>query len=206
MGYHFFKDDPLITKFDHYVSSLIKFGSIRYAPGVLVQNSPSQINVRRPSFNHENYEILPVASFSLRGRVLSKERYWLDKQSNISPVDIVIGWGPMSDQSMVEKINFSQGIRLYSYDYNIPGFSVRTIISNSANIHLIPSNVNIKNAIINVKEGDIVAVSGYLVNVRGQNSWLWKTSLSREDIGEGSTEIMWVERFVILTGSFPRVE
>jgi hypothetical protein len=40
----------------------------------------------------------------------------------------------------------------------------------------------------------LVTVSGYLVDVRGANGFTWKTSLSRSDTGDGSCEIVWVER------------
>jgi len=47
---------------------------------------------------------------------------------------------------------------------------------------------------LDVRPGEIVNFSGYLVQVNKPNGWKWKTSLTRTDTGFGACEVVWVER------------
>jgi len=40
-----------------------------------------------------------------------------------------------------------------------------------------------------------VKLSGYLVDVRGDDGWSISTSMTREDTGAGACEVIWVEEF-----------
>ena len=45
----------------------------------------------------------------------------------------------------------------------------------------------------NVSVGDVVSLSGFLVDVSRADGWRWTSSLSREDSGGGACELLWVE-------------
>ena len=72
----------------------------------------------------------------------------------------------------------------------------------SANNHLIPSNDEIRKQIAKIKTGDHVIITGYLVDIRAEKDngdyKIWKTSTSREDVGGGSCEIIYVTGIQIL--------
>ncbi len=80
--------------------------------GVLVPETPQQISIpdaeRKPVVINDQV-IEPLASYKIRARVLSKERYWMDPGSKISPIDLALGWGPMSDSRVIEDLSISQG-------------------------------------------------------------------------------------------------
>jgi hypothetical protein len=40
----------------------------------------------------------------------------------------------------------------------------------------------------------VVALTGYLVEVRGPDGFRWRSSLTREDTGNGACELVWVEK------------
>ena len=48
-------------------------------------------------------------------------------------------------------------------------------------------------ALDHVVEGSIVQLRGYLVAVQAADGWRWRSSLSRDDTGGGSCELVFVE-------------
>lgn len=206
VGYFFFKDNSEVNRVEGLVKNLLKFNQINYRPGILITTEPIQRPSGGQAIIKDKYTLQPVAVFAMRGRVLATERYWFDREASLVPRDFVLGWREMSDQTYVDKVSFSQGLRHYSYDYDSGGLRVRTISYNSANMHLIPGNPSVETVLENLKTGDIIAFSGYLVNAQGQDNWIWRTSLTRDDIGKNSGELVLVNNLEVITNNYPRVE
>lgn len=167
-----------------------------HSPGVLVQSEPVQLalEVKPPGLGKRGYQITPLESFALEARVLGVERYRFDRGADLSPVDLALGWGPMSDQAVLERIDISQGGRFYYWhakEFPIPR---REIEVHSANMHMIPATEEIERRLVHLRPGQVVALAGYLVDVRGPDGWRWRSSLTREDTGAGACELMWVEK------------
>ena len=76
--------------------------------------------------------------------------------------------------------------------------SRREIETNSANMHLIPSNPAIEDAIDGIRQGELIRLSGQLVRVDAEDGWHWVSSLSRDDTGNGACELIWVENLELL--------
>lgn len=168
--------------------------AVRMPPGVTAPTAPRQQKLSKaPVFVRDDFILRPVAEFELSARVLGKERYRLGRAAQLSPIDLALGWGPMSDQSVIDQIKITQSRRFYWWrvkQYPVPR---RQIIENSANMHMIPANEDVRDALLSVKEGELVSISGYLVNVTSDD-FVWKTSTTRKDAGAGACEIVWVER------------
>lgn len=168
-------------------------------PGILVQEQPYQKNITDGKYwEKEDYKITPLAEFHIKACVLSTESYYIDRESDISPVDLALGWGPMSDQSVIDRIDISQRNRWYHWstdNYPIPR---RQIEANSANMHMIPANDEIEDRLNQVIKGNLIELGGYLVFIEARDGWKWKSSLSRNDTGGGACEVIWVENFKIL--------
>jgi len=64
-------------------------------------------------------------------------------------------------------------------------------------MHLIPSDNAILKQIKTARTGDIVDFTGYLVKVVDADGWKWKSSLTRNDKGNGACEVVYVEDFEI---------
>ena len=47
------------------------------------------------------------------------------------------------------------------------------------------------------RKGQVVALEGYLVKVISKDGWWWKSSLTRNDTGNGACEVIWVEEVEI---------
>ena len=163
-------------------------------PGVLVADAPLQAELegQLPPMEHTGYRITPLQSFSLEARVLATERYRFDREADLSPVDLALGWGAMSDSAVLSEIEISQGRRFYFWRAQDLPISRRDIETHSANMHLIPATPSLARALKSVRPGQIVKLAGYLVEARGADGWTWRSSLTREDTGAGACELVWV--------------
>jgi hypothetical protein len=174
---------------------------LRHQPGILVAQSPVQKNMTvKRSWIHNEFTFTELAEFELKGRVLGVCEYSTGKESEISPVDFAMGWGPMSDQSVLDNIDIAQRNRWYYWKTDSYPIPKQNIISNSANMHIIPANAEIENQIDKIYSGCVIEISGYLVEIIDGKGWRWKSSLTRNDAGNGSCEVIWVEKLNILIG------
>lgn len=171
-------------------------GAMSQAPGVLVPQEPRQYELATSvkPIQREGFTITPVAWFELSARVLSREDYRFDTGAAVAPVDLTLGWGRMSDSAVLARIRLTQGGRWWRwYSERLP-IPVDEINSSAANMHMIPATDAVQDLLDQVREGDIVELSGYLVDVsRRRDNWRWKTSRSRTDTGAGACELIWVE-------------
>ncbi|MDZ7268791.1 MAG: hypothetical protein ONB48_13715 [candidate division KSB1 bacterium] len=171
---------------------------ISHPPGILVPEEPEQHLLHQTRmWQHKNYWISPLATFKLRARVLHKKRYDFGREADLSPVDLALGWGPMSDQAVLEHLTISQATRRYFVRSKTPPLPLRTIFRFSSNMHMIPATPDIAQTLAEVRVGEIIVLQGYLVAVRSNDGWRWRSSLSRDDTGDGACELVWVERLAI---------
>tara|TARA_R110002111_G_scaffold6887_4_gene28842 strand:- start:115 stop:708 length:594 start_codon:yes stop_codon:yes gene_type:complete len=173
---------------------------IALTPGVKVIESPVQQVIKGTNpFSFKGHTVSPLADFTLQAKVLAKENYHLGPESKLSPVDLALGWGQMSDQAIVDEIQFSQSGRWYRWSVQTFPIPKRTIETQSANMHMIPSTDWIENRLKQVKEGQIITLTGYLVRVDADKSnWHWQSSLTRDDVGAGACELIYLTDFSII--------
>lgn len=174
------------------------FREKQHAPGVWTTGEPEQSDGNElPVFEKNGYKIIALATFRGQARALSVKWYRNDREAQLSPVDLVLGWGPMSDQAVLDHIRIRQSGRWYHWftkEFPIPR---REIEIHSANMHMIPADNDVVQSLKSVRKGDLVVFSGYLVSAHGQDNWSWKSSLTRTDTGPGACELVWVEEFFI---------
>jgi hypothetical protein len=172
---------------------------IVHPPGILVPDEPRQSAVADPrAFEWAGFRLSPRAQFDIRARVLSREDYRWDDGSDLSPVDLALGWGAMSDQSVLERIEISQGARWYytRYDYPAP-LPDSEIIRSSGNMHMVPANEYVRRQLKKIRPGHLIHARGLLVDAEHSSGFRWRTSLSRLDTGNGACELFYVERLYI---------
>jgi len=158
-----------------------------------VLEQPTQESTDATTMQRPGFEIQPVAYYKIRAKVLSIERYRSGRWAELSPIDFALGWGPMSDNAITRQLNISQGNRWYHYSWrDAPPIDPALIVRNSANTHLVPADDNIKSSLFKVRRGEIVRLEGYLINVKDSEGGSWRSSLTREDSGANSCELMWV--------------
>ncbi|PAJ72926.1 hypothetical protein CJF42_18725 [Pseudoalteromonas sp. NBT06-2] len=176
-------------------------GQVSLGPGVMVSELPQQESIDSPvSYSIDDYSITETAKFSIRAKVLSRKNYHIGREADLSPIDLALGWGNMSDEVVLEKIKISQSRRFYRWHVESFPIPRREIETHSANMHIIPANDKVKSVIDRVRKGDIIEISGSLVNVMSNtDDWHWSSSLTRNDTGKGACELIWVESLDIVT-------
>ena len=179
---------------------LIQKGSaVSHGPGVMVAGVPLQTSAMGSDrFEHNGYTIQPLASFEITARVLSKKNYRTGRESDLSPVDLALGWGPMSDERVLDKISIRQSNRWYYWQVREFPIPRREIERNSANMHLIPASSHVHTILKTVKKGHIVEFSGKLIRAEGDNNWRWTSSMTRDDTGDNACELVYVEEIRIV--------
>ncbi|MDT8324169.1 MAG: hypothetical protein RRA94_08665 [Bacteroidota bacterium] len=167
--------------------------------GVLCPAQPLQTAPSRNSpWLHGDFMITALADYDIRARVLSREEYGSGVESDISPVDFALGWGRMSDSFVIDKLEISQGHRWYKWQPNgLMPIPRKEIEENSANVHILPANKAVWDAIDDVHEGSVVHMTGSLVKVTRDGGWHWVSSTRRNDTGDGACEVFWVESLTV---------
>ncbi|MBX2883355.1 MAG: hypothetical protein KTR32_25605 [Granulosicoccus sp.] len=171
---------------------------VSYGPGVIAPKTPSQRSITDAQvFDHNGIAIQPLAHFDIEARVLSRKNYSGDEESKLSPVDLALGWGNMSDEKVLNMMEIKQGNRWYHWridEFIIPR---KEIIHSSANMHLVPANPQIAGAIADVVKGNLVKITGYLIEA-DSGGRKWRSSLTRSDSGAHACELIYVQDFKIL--------
>ena len=171
---------------------------VKQSPGVLVSAEPAQTELESaPTFEKPGYQIKPLAKYKIKARILSSERYRWDPGADLVPVDLAVGWGAMSDTTVLDRLDIWQSGRWYEWrakEFPIPPAE---ITSHSANMHLIAADKSVAKQISRARSGQVVTMKGYLVEASRADGFTWRSSLTRTDTGAGACELMWVTEFSV---------
>ena len=172
---------------------------LQHPPGVLVAGVPQQLPLDGPLSlpDVDAYRLTPRARFDLSARVLSRADYRFDAGAGLVPTDLALGWQQMSDSAVLDQILVSQANRFYFWSVRRFPIPRRVIETESANMHLIPADAEVRRALKRVRVGDVITLDGYLVDARRGNGFVWRTSLTRDDTGAGACELVYVEQLSI---------
>lgn len=166
-----------------------------HPPGILVPEEPLQTTeTKSRTVKFKNTALDLLAEYKIRARILSTHRYFFDSMAKVAPVDLAVGWGVMSDSSVLKKLSISQDDRFYFYFWKgPPPVEASQMAKHSANMHLLPATAFVEDQIKSFRVGQIITLQGHLVRVNFPNGATAKSSLTRDDTGPGACEIMWVE-------------
>lgn len=100
----------------------------------------------------------------------------------------------MADRAVYSGLNIVQGGRWYRYSWkDQPPIPLQDIIESSANMHLVPADKAVRQALQKVRAGDMVRLHGYLIEATQSDGWHWTSSLTLGDSGANACELVWVE-------------
>lgn len=162
--------------------------------GIPAPNDPVQTGAHLPKpFRHDRYTVTPLARYAVTAVVLSRERYRYDHEAELAPVDLALGWGPMSIASVINDLEISQSARWYEYrPKDEPPLDLSEIVSHSANTHCLPANDDVRDTLLSVRRHELVKLQGYLVEITLPDGYRWTSSLSRTDTGGHACEVFWI--------------
>ena len=163
-------------------------------PGELAPDDPVQtaLDGSEQPIRIGRFTLTPRAKFDLTARVLSTEHYQLDPGAALVPEDFALGWGRMSDSAVLKDIDVWQSGRFYYWHVRRFPIPRREIETHSANMHLIAADAGVRRALGRVRVGQVVALDGLLVDADRADGWHWRTSMTRDDTGDGACELFYV--------------
>jgi hypothetical protein len=145
--------------------------------------------------------ITKKAAYTVRGIVTGRENYYSGWNSLISPADVALCWGKLAENGTYKRLKWSQGNRWYFWfagdDF---GYNNDFIAQHSSNNHIIPATPNLAKAVKGLKEGNVVEMTGHLVDVaavKKSENYRWNSSVSTTDRGDGSCEIIYLTRLKV---------
>lgn len=182
------------------VIGLIGYGAYHHHQNRPVIHGAGEIAPYEPTQSHTNtadvqlngFTLTPLASYAIEARVLSREDYSSGIEAELSPTDLAVGWGPMSDETVLNKIDISQRHRFFYWHVDAFPIPQREIEVHAANMHIIPANDTVKRQLTKIRTGQLVNIKGQLIEAKRADGWHWRSSLSREDTGNGACELMYV--------------
>ncbi len=162
-------------------------------PASAIEPLQTGVPARMQPFLHGEYTVSPLAGFSLEARVLGREDYRFDAGAALSPTDLALGWNGMANPAVYRRLDISQSGRWYHYRWGAEGppLPLGEIIRSSANMHLIPANETVAQALSRVRPDQTVRLQGWLVEARRDDA-VWRSSTTREDSGAGACELIYV--------------
>jgi hypothetical protein len=166
---------------------------IEHGPGVIAAADPVQRDLDSASaIERGEFTLRPRAEFSATVRVLHREDYSFGPLAKLVPTDFAVGWGRMSDSTVLANIEISQGSRFYFWRTENWPIPREEIEEHSANWHLIPANPGVSQVLGRLRAGSVVELRGRLVDIEGHEGGM-RTSLTRTDTGAGACEILLTE-------------
>ncbi len=175
------------------------FRAIHHGPGALASGDPVQSkSATGVPIRLEGWTLEPLATYSVQARVLGVKKYGSDFTAEIAPYDLLLGWGPMSDSANLDHMTFRQSGRFgFWQTASEPPIPQREIDRHIANTHLIPANAGVRKRIDGLRVGSIIHLRGKLVEARPAGGGPpWRSSLTRNDRGDGACEILYVESLI----------
>jgi hypothetical protein len=171
--------------------------------GVLAPDDPIQDDIPMGGLANDEthfagWTLRTRAHYHITARILGVERYHIDALARLAPEDLALGWGPMSDNETLRTFDISQSNRFFYWrPKGAMTLPRETVIAHSANTHVIPADSLVARRLSHLRRGEVVTLTGDLVDgVRGDGASI-RTSLVRTDTGPGACEVMLVREVAI---------
>jgi hypothetical protein len=182
-------------------------GKKKYRPGILIEDLPQfgQVGSAK-SWTKGNYTITPVAKYRVRCRVLQK---WVDLKSTeyqrqlgeLGRVEAALGWGPASDQDVMDHIVFywQQGWYSWRLTDNFEKYPWPKIHANMCYARLI-AEPEIEERLVNsVGPGDLIEIDGYLINaVHSNGQWGFSSPTDNDYSEDKIFRYIWVDSLRVI--------
>jgi hypothetical protein len=170
------------------------------ADGPVAPTEPVQTDLERVfTARHGRWTLTPRAHYDITARILSREDYRFDPLSDLVPEDLALGWGPMSDNRVLAAFEVTQSARFYSWrPLNSLPIPRQEVIEHSANTHVIAADAHVGLQLRRLRVGQVVRLTGLLVDGLRDDGAFIHTSLTRSDSGAGACEVMLVEGVEVL--------
>ncbi len=168
------------------------------------QQTPSATAPFALPYDDKVYTIYPLFDYELHGMIVSQHdsRSWLDWAHHdwdeyLNIKDLCVIWGNNFKNNLHQRLHFESGdftcfVKGTNEDWK---FFDKTDLSNN---HLLTYKSDISQSIRSANIGDQFVLKGKLVQYKNDKGFARGTSTSRDDIGDGACETVYVEKFTFL--------
>lgn len=153
-----------------------------------------------PAFNIANglaptvqqQKISVLEPFRGEFRILGSKEYNDDEQAKFSPIDYAVTRGLFTHPEIARQISINQYDRYLNWQMAKPPIPAQYATQLVSNMHIIPANPEIAKEIKKVKRGDLVRLTGDLVQVNDKDL-VWKSALDWNGVGDGACKLIRVD-------------
>lgn len=172
---------------------------INHGAGILAPEPPHFERITREKpFSFKGSTIKPLKKVSGEIRIVEKERYFFDKRSEFSPIDVIVGWDQLSDERNLNHLYFSMSERFYELNYSKPPLPIEEIINQTNFWHLVPSSEKVEKKMKSLRKGNVIVLKGLVVDIESDTDFDWRSELSISDKKELTSLIIWVSELKVL--------
>jgi len=172
---------------------------IKRGPGIVAESGPDISKIDdRMDITYDGTTFSPFKKIKATVRVVEKDRYFFDGMSKFSKYDILVSWGQVSDQKNIDYINFKLKDRTFSYNELSLPLDINIIDTQTELWHTVPSTSDIESELFSLREGHIITVSGYLVDVITNEGLSWNSESSDSSIAKSGNkhDILWITSII----------
>jgi hypothetical protein len=157
------------------------------------------------SYRDSQYGIQPMANYEIWGLVVSKNNInafddIYHTADSVDVQDLCLVWGDNLDLAKLKKVKFWS--EPFSCHIEVKDGDIYEWFNQSqlSNTHLLSEDESIRKLIRRMEIGDQIRLAGKLINYHpaGASERLRRSSLRRDDTGDGACEVMMVEEAEIL--------
>jgi hypothetical protein len=126
------------------------------ADGPIAPDDPRQTDVEAAQVTTlGRWRLTPRARYDITARILGRADYHFDGLSDLIPEDLALGWGPMSDNRVLQAFEITQGARFYSWrPKRMLPIPQQAVIEHSANTHVIPVDAVVARQLKRLRDAD----------------------------------------------------
>jgi hypothetical protein len=167
-------------------------------PGVLAPEMPKiePVSGKPQVFERNGNVLTALARFEAHARVLSLDRYGSDRAAKVAPLDIALGWGPLSDSAVLKVVDVAQterSVLFKSYDPKLPDEQAGGFL---LNVHVIAADAELTKRLGELRNGNVVRLEGWLVEAVAGDGWRWRGTQRKEPPLMPGT-LLWLTRLEV---------
>ena len=178
--------------------------AVAHPPGIVVEVGP-RIEVgetREPWDDDKGFHYASLGRFSGRAMVLSRRNYDIGEFASLSPTDLALGWGELSDPRIVDQLAFAQ-LKSFSGRFVVPEIrggselakrpreELETLFTALTHVHSIPGDPTIRKTLAGIRPGQVIRFEATLVLAEAPGGARYASSLA---LGDHDCEIAWIDR------------
>jgi hypothetical protein len=146
-----------------------------------------------PQIVRPEFRIEPIGRITMEARVLGRQSYPRDRYGRLSPLDLLVGWGSMSDSARLRAVDFAQSGRVYVWQAFDPALPDTEVAASTLLLHVVASTPGIEDVLGKVRVGQVVKIGGVVLRAIAADQPPWQGREIRIEAREGRSRVVYVE-------------